>query len=357
LASWIFYTSTKHSILDKQKEILKYESQHIKSKLRSLHRSDKKRLLYPKNSDIKSAIYDLDKNYIFGTFNAPLDEPMSQDKIYLISQLEPYYLGAAYLKVYKKIDCQPIKDLQRDILIFMFIGGLFFTVLGYYLGKLFIAPMRESIKQINHFIQDATHELNTPISTILTNIEMIEALNKHKENKTELKRIEIASKTLSRIYDDLTYLNLNHQYHREIESINMNELLNERILYFTALAEAKNITIKVDTKPNTKLQIDKNDALRLIDNLISNAIKYNKIDGSINIILTDKHFSIQDSGVGIKDKDLSTITKRFKRANKSEGGFGIGLDIVNQVVNSYDFTLKIESKLNFGTKVTIKWSK
>jgi two-component system OmpR family sensor kinase len=104
LASWIFYTSTKHSILDKQKEILKYESQHIKSKLRSLHRSDKKRLLYPKNSDIKSAIYDLDKNYIFGTFNAPLDEPMSQDKIYLISQLEPYYLGAAYLKVYKKID-------------------------------------------------------------------------------------------------------------------------------------------------------------------------------------------------------------------------------------------------------------
>jgi two-component system OmpR family sensor kinase len=137
----------------------------------------------------------------------------------------------------------------------------------------------------------------------------------------------------------------------------MNELLDERILYFTALSEAKNITIKVDTKPNTKLQIDKNDALRLIDNLISNAIKYNKIDGSINIILTDKHFSIQDSGVGIKDKDLSTITKRFKRANKSEGGFGIGLDIVNQVVNSYDFTLKIESKLNFGTKVTIKWSK
>ena len=67
--------------------------------------------------------------------------------------------------------------------------------------------MRDSLKQMNRFIQDTTHELNTPISTILTNIEMIETFS-GEEKSTELKRIEIASKTLSRIYDDLDLFKL-----------------------------------------------------------------------------------------------------------------------------------------------------
>jgi len=66
---------------------------------------------------------------------------------------------------------------------------------------------------------------------------------------------------------------------------------------------------------------------------------------------------VKDSGVGIRKKDLLTIMQRFKRANTSEGGFGIGLDIVNQVVNSYDFVLHIESKLHQGTEVKVQWEK
>ena len=105
----------------------------------------------------------------------------------------------------------------------------------------------------------------------------------------------------------------------------MSRLLKERMVYFSAMAEAKGLEVTVITDPNVLLQIDKNDAMRLLDNLISNAIKYNRSKGLLHVTLTEELFSVKDTGIGIRSKDLSTITQRFKRANKSEGGFGIGL--------------------------------
>lgn len=359
IASWLYYISSKHHLLDQQRESIKYEAEHIKSQLRILHKSNDTKLIYPNKKDIQSAIYNVDKEYIFGTFQTKqsLDINKYGNRLYHSMKVEPYYLGAAYLLLAKDIDFAPIKVLQKNIFLFMLGAGLFFTMLGYFLGKLFVAPMRDAMEKMNHFIQDTTHELNTPISTILTNIEMIETFGKHEENGTELKRIEIASKTLSRIYDDLTYINLNHKYHRQIVTINMSRLLKERMVYFSAMAEAKGLEVSVITDPNVLLQIDKNDAMRLLDNLISNAIKYNRSKGILDVRLTEDDFSVKDTGIGIRSKDLSTITQRFKRANKSEGGFGIGLDIVNQVVSSYGFVLEINSKEGEGTEVSIKWKK
>ena len=359
LASWIFYSSAKHHLLDQQKETIKYEAELIKSKLRLMHQSNKIPLVYPYHTMIDSAIYDLDKKYIFGTFK---DKPLlgkfsDTTRLYYLTKVEPHYLGAVYLLTSRVINFVPIKNLQKNILLFMLGAGVFFLLLGYFLGGLFVAPMRDSITQMNHFIQDTTHELNTPISTILTNIEMLETFGKFEGNTAELKRIEIASKTLSRIYDDLTYLNLNHQYHRQIVNLDMSEVVEERMVYFAGMIEAKNLETIVDIEKNIMLDIDKNDAIRLVDNLISNAIKYNKHQGLLHITLTNTYFSVKDTGIGIESKDLDGILHRFKRANKSEGGFGIGLDIVNQVIQSYNYSLKIESKLNKGTEVRILWKK
>ena len=359
LASWIFYTSAKGHILAQQKETLKYEAQEIKSALRRLHKSEAEVLHYPQSSDVRSAIYDLDGVYIFGTFKKPpvLWEYHDRDVLYKEVKVEPYYLGAAYLLVAKDVESAPIMMLQKNILWFMLGAGLFFSLLGYFLGKLFVAPMRESLEQMNHFIQDTTHELNTPISTILTNIEMIETLQKYHDNDAELKRIEIASKTLSRIYDDLTYLNLNHDYHRDIVAVDMRALLKERLVYFEGMIKAKNLQLVCHCDKDVTLKIDKNDALRLVDNLLSNAIKYNNIGALLEVTLRAKHFIVKDAGMGIKASEIDLIQRRFKRANKSEGGFGIGLDIVNQVVKSYGFHLTIDSKEKQGTEVTVGWEK
>ncbi len=357
LAAWIFYTSTKYHLLDKQRDTLKYEAERITSTLRQLHQSNVAPLVYPSNTTIQSAIYDLDKKYIFGTFKVPvtLETQLDENMLYKLSKVEPYYLGAAYLLTARAIDYVPIKSLQKNILFFMLIAGMFFSVMGYFLGRLFVAPMRDSIRQMNHFIQDTTHELNTPISTILTNIEVIETFGKHAENMDELKRIEIASMTLSRIYDDLTYLNFNHQYYRKIENMNIGVLLKERLVYFTSMLEVKKIDTVLEIQDDIMLHIDRNDALRLVDNLLSNAIKYNKRYGKLNVILDKSMLCIGDTGIGMSKNDLSEVKQRFKRANKSEGGFGIGLHIVSQVCENYDYDLQIESTINEGTEVKIVW--
>ena len=357
LAIFIFYNSARDHIINSQKKAIEVEAEHLKSKLRELHQSSSDVLIYPRSKEYKSAIFDLDKKLIFSTFKKDVTTDIKDDDstLYRLFNIKPYYLGTAYLLVSKKIDKAPIILLQKNIAIFMIIGGLLFLVLGIFLGKLFIKPMKEAMEEKNRFIQDATHELNTPISTILTNIELIETLNRAKDAKTELKRIEIASKTLSRIYEDLTYINFNSKIYKNIENINISKLLKERILYFKSFLEAREIKFKSEIEDGVYIKIDRNDAIRLIDNILSNAIKYNIQNGSLKVTLTKEYFIVEDSGIGIKKKDLSKLTERFKRANSSEGGFGLGLNIVNEIVKNYNFKLEIKSTLDIGTKVIIKW--
>ncbi|MDQ7046728.1 MAG: HAMP domain-containing sensor histidine kinase [Sulfurovum sp.] len=172
-----------------------------------------------------------------------------------------------------------------------------------------------------------------------------------------LKRIEIASKTLSLIYEDLTYLNLNHNYYRNIETLNISHFIEERMIYFSVMAEQKDLKVEIDIEPDVLLEIDKNDATRLVDNLITNAIKYNKTKGLLGIKVTKESLRVVDTGSGIEKKELDTIVCRFKRANKSEGGFGIGLDIVSQVIARYGYILDIQSEERKGTEVVVKWEK
>jgi len=359
MATILFYNYQKHYIIDTQKDKLKVESNKILYKLRELHHQFKTPLVYPSHPPYYSAIYDKKERYIFGSFMPSRllwnrEFYIDNDSLFYIREIEPYYLGAKYLILKRAVKYEKIIALQKNLLFFLLIAGAFFSSLGLFLGKLFIAPMRDAMNRLNRFIEDTTHELNTPISTILTNIELIETLYNCKA-KEEMRRIEIASKTLSRLYDDLTYLKLNHNYHRRVEHIDMAQLLYERLDYFQSMTEAKALKIKTDIKERIIIEIDKNDALRLIDNLLSNAIKYNQRNGKIEIILDATLFIISDSGIGIKREDLNKIHQRFNRANSSEGGFGIGLDIVGQVVKEYNFQFGIKSIYQEGTEVKILW--
>ena len=362
IGSTIFYTLEKHHLLDKQREAMQQEGEKIQHQLIRLHRTFEEKMPIHVKETYRIALLDKDLKTIVSNFTPPENIDLRQEyhliagHILYIKPIDPYYLGVAYLVLRTPVDKTGIDHLQRMILLFMLGAGLFFLILGYFLGRLFIAPMRKSIDTMNRFIQDTTHELNTPVSTILTNLELIQTL--HKCNATEeMQRIEIASKTLSRIYDNLTYLKLNHQYHRNIQAVDMSHLLAERLKYFSVAIEAKKITLTPVIEPDVVLDIDHEDAVRLLDNLISNAIKYNRTGGSMEVNLTSDTLYIKDSGIGIAKKELATIHERFKRANNSEGGFGIGLDIVYQVIKFYGFEITIDSKTDQGTEVIVIWQK
>ncbi len=359
LGSYIFYNFQKHQIIDTQNSKLQIEAEKITQRLRELHLTFNQPLLYPNTPSFNSAIYDLDRDYIFGSFK-PKNIEWSREfykkgeKLFYLHHLKPYYLGASYLLVSKSFNPKPLNNLVEILFLFLVGAGVIFTLLGLFLGRLFIAPMKESMGLMNRFIEDTTHELNTPISTILTNIELLDTIY-NCEGQKEMRRIEMASKTLSRLYEDLTFLKLNHNYHRVIERQNISELLEWRIEFFQTLIEAKNIKVIKNIDSNIMLEMDKNDAIRLLDNLLSNAIKYNYKLGKLEVGLRANRLEIQNDGQGIKKEDIALIQKRFRRANSSEGGFGIGLDIIAQVVKRYNFTFTIDSDDNQLTKVILTW--
>jgi two-component system OmpR family sensor kinase len=361
LAATLFYHYEKHRLLNLQRDVLKQDAENFIFQIRHLHESMQTKLPYPINKNFHSAIFDIDKRFIFGDFQPEkslLSNAFSiqHGKLTYTKEVAPYYLGAAYLILQKPLDQAPLQALLEHTVLFLIAAFFIFLLLGLFLGRLFIAPMRHSFEKMNHFIQDTTHELNTPISTILANIELLDTLYECGGTQ-EHKRIEIASKTLSRLYDDMTYLTLNHEYHRDIQPCHISTLLQERLNYFSTMIEAKRVQLHKDIATDITIMIDENDAIRLIDNLLSNAIKYNRQNGYIAITLNSKQLIIEDGGVGMNKEDLKKIFKRFERTNKSEGGFGIGMDIVKQITTFYHYEITIHSEVEKGTKVSISWSK
>jgi len=359
LASTFFYTYEKHRLLDLQRESLKQDAQTLENNLRDLHQSSAQKLAYPIAKTTKSAIFDINQSFIFGDlapFKIDFKKPyhIINGSLYHIKEVSPYYLGAAFIMIEKPLDTTLTQKLFYKTLLFLLFALFLFLILGYFLGKLFTAPMRQSFETMNRFIQDTTHELNTPISTILTNIELLDTLYDC-EGKEERKRIEIASKTLSQLYDDMTYLKLDNKHHRDIKQINISTLLEERLLYFSSMLDAKKISLTKEIAQNITVMIDYNDAIRLVDNLLSNAIKYNKKGGTLSIILDSNGFMIKDTGIGMGKQALKQVFERYKRANESEGGFGIGMNIVHQIVTFYNFKITLDSKISEGTKVNVKW--
>jgi two-component sensor histidine kinase len=118
--------------------------------------------------------------------------------------------------------------------------------------------------------------------------------------------------------------------------------------------ESKNIRVQKEIK-SLEIFIDLESATRLINNLISNALKYSKPNADIVIQIKNNTLIIQDKGIGIKKDKLNQVKQRFYRANESEGGFGIGLDIVDSICKRYNINFEIESIEGSGTKVTLRF--
>ena len=163
-----------------------------------------------------------------------------------------------------------------------------------------------------------------------------------------------AAKAVSVLYKDLTYLTLEQHKNSNDEEINLKELIEERCEYFDILAKSKNITFELDLQ-DTYIVIDRNKITRVIDNLISNAIKYNKRDGTIQIKTEANSLIIEDSGIGIDKEQIPYMFDRYMRFDSSEGGFGVGLSIVKNIIDEYGMNINVESELNQGTRIEIKW--
>ena len=359
LLSVFYYEYREKLMFSNQRTILSgYAYDQIK-RLKSLHHYFDDRRTYPRDQRFKSAIYDMEYVRIFSLLefdDVRFDKEIYSiaNKIHFVKILDNYYLGAKYLIIEVDDDRGWYHDTLRMIWLYGSIALLILSLFGVVLARLFLKPMRDSIMLLDRFIKDTTHELNTPLSAILTNIEMMDKEIMASKNKKKLERINIAAKTVSTLYEDLTYLTLEHAQNNDDEMLDMGKVIEERIEYFDALLKSKQIIVMSDLEDIFFL-MDRRKFIRIVDNLLSNAIKYNKRGGRIKIILRAGMLSIEDSGIGINEEKIPFIFDRYMRFNSSEGGFGVGLSIVKKITDEYHISIEVDSREGEGVRMVLLW--
>ena len=358
--TFLYYQFKKDLMIqDKRQTLQNYSNTHI-ANLKELHINIDKSDIYPRDERFNSAIYDSSKKKIFSTLlmnDVKLDEViyLKDGYIHLIKEPESYYLGSKYVIVEIEDDNIWFANIKYKMLFWFLFSFILLLFVGYFIAKLFLKPMRESIQMLDRFIKDTTHELNTPIAAILSNIQMINKDNIDEKLAKKINRIEIGAKTISNIYEDLTFVSLNNQIISNNEKLYFSQILNQRVDFFKSIASSKKIECILDIKDDIFIVCDVKKLSKLIDNILSNAIKYNKFQGFIKVTLKDKILIIEDSGKGMSKDNLSNLFTRYKRFDKSVGGFGIGLNIVSLIANEYDFEIDVISKIDVGTRIKIKW--
>ncbi|MEA3353120.1 MAG: HAMP domain-containing sensor histidine kinase [Campylobacterota bacterium] len=360
IVSFLYYDFKKEIMLQEKRELLHSYSNDLAMILKYMHINFDTQRYYPRDGRFNSAIYDSDKQQIFSLLKNKRIEfdkvsYIADDKIHYIARPESHYLGTKYMIIEIDDDKLWLIDLKQNIMIYGFLAFLFMFGIGYFLLNLFLRPLKDALMLLDRFIKDTTHELNTPVSTIVTNMEMIDTDTIDEKTAKKIKRIDIGAKTISNIYQDLTYLTLNNKIISQDESLDIAKTAQQRVEYFKTIAQGKMVDIRLEINDHPVLVIDKNKFSKLLDNLISNAIKYNKIKGTIRVSVNSNNITVQDTGIGIEKEKISRMFERYTRFNKSAGGFGIGLSIVSIICDEYNLDINIESELKKGTKVTVSW--
>lgn len=272
--------------------------------------------------------------------------------LYVRHTLATYYLGISSIVVAKKIDTAMIvRKISTLFIPLIFI----MAAVGWFLSRIAFRPALRAFEAIDTFVKHATHDLNTPIAAILSNARILEEKISEASLSRFVQRITIGAKTLTGLYDDLVYLNFQSRQQKSKEEP-IDVLVKEQLSLLKTLIEYKEISLKTELDEVT-LRIYADDFSRLINNLLTNAIKYNMPKGSISITLTSNYLSIKDSGIGLSQEDIQKIYKRYWRAESFEVGLGIGMEIVIRVCKIYNLTLDIESSKNEGSEFIIRWPK
>lgn len=356
----LYYGLQKDLMLQDQRGVLsKFTSEQI-ARLHALHVKNSKNPIFEKDSRYNFAIFDNKLRTIYSNLsdknpNLYEDIYLKNNAIYFINELESRYFSAKYLVIEIEAPLHWHKGVYKKLLLYGIAIFIILVIIGYFLSHILLQPMRNAITLLDRFIKDTTHELNTPINAILTNIEMIEQESIDETFAKKIKRIKIASQTISNLYEDLTYLVLSHQPMSQDEIVDLKILIEERLEYFSALLESKKITPSFQCHEQTSLCIDHKKITKLLDNILSNAIKYNKIGGTISISLFSNRIEIADSGRGIEPEKIERMFERYTRFDTSVGGFGIGLSIVSFIAKEYNLHVKIDSRLGEGATVSISW--
>jgi signal transduction histidine kinase len=256
-------------------------------------------------------------------------------KVTYFSQKSPIFDEAniVYSIIFDKKEYE--ENLLRLNLVMIFI--CFIGIITIYI--VYTVRFKENLlKYKDKFIEHSVHEIKTPLAIISLNIQL---RNKILGEDKYSKKIEGALKTLENSYEDMTFLHTKEKINYQLENIDLADALKDRVKYFNIIASTQNRKIELKIHNTLIIKISIIELNRLIDNNLSNAIKYSKIASVIKIILKDSTLEFHSLGKQIIEENK--IFDKYMRENESVGGHGLGLSIVKDISKKYNITKKVNS--------------
>lgn len=224
-----------------------------------------------------------------------------------------------------------------------------------------VTETKRAERSKNDFIANVTHEMNTPLTSISGFAELIKnGLPPEKCAKSADIIIEQSKRLAALIKSIINFSALDNDKLPDYE-VNLSELLEQATDSFAPAIAEKNIIFSKDIAPDVKIMSRRERLTEVVNNLISNAIRYNRQNGSIFVMLTHEKLLVSDTGIGISEENLPRIFDRFYTVDTSHGGsgggFGLGLAIVKKLCRRAGWRLNVESRLGEGTSFEIDFSR
>jgi len=235
-----------------------------------------------------------------------------------------------------------IREVKENILINFTVAILVVFILSILFSLYTLYPLRNALRLTEEFVKDILHDFNTPLSTLRLNAAMLE---KEFGETKKITRIKKSVQTILNLQSNLkAYLDKSVL---QKEEINLEQFLQERV----ELMQINYNHIRFENRVKNVFLFTNKDALsRIIDNLLSNAAKYNKVNGEVELFMKSKtQLSISDTGKGIKEP--SKVFDRFYK--EQERGVGIGLHIVKKLSRELGIDITLQSEINRGTIFTL----
>ena len=235
-------------------------------------------------------------------------------------------------------------------------------------GATILIVDRTAEKQIEQqkrdFFSNASHELKTPITSIIGFSEMLsKGMVKNEQEKAEIvSRIETESKRMSELIGDILSISKIEEGDTELEytDFNFSDVVKDAVNSVSPVKDDTAVQMIMDLD-DLDCWADKRQIYELCVNLIENAVKYNKSDGKVHISLKEDGenavLTVKDTGIGIAPEYHSRVFQRFFRVDygrdKKIGGVGLGLSIIKHIAGIYGGKISLQSKKNYGTTITV----
>ena len=336
-----------------------------------------KKLRIPPNLIViiyKNDAFDtMSNNLYFDEDNLPVFPQNLEEKIVTLESNGYYFRGISITDEDKKVEILANIDAEKNSIKRLMIS-IFFSfivligvslILCAYLASRVLKPVRSAYDKQVHFVQDASHEMRTPLAVIKGKLELMV----HSPEDTIGEQFEHISKIMSEIRgleklnSDLLLLSKEDlELGANIVEFDLDDFIEDISEFYVDLAEVKGKEFKV-IRPRSEIKVkwDYDKIKRSIIILLENAFKYTDENGVIVLCIQEENkyirISVKDNGIGIKDEDQKRIFDRFYRSEivrgKNISGTGIGLSLLKSMSNNFGMKLNVKSEYGKGSEFIV----